>query len=155
MSLGRREARRSALRRPRGNARFAERIRACDVCAMKTRFASIFAASFAFALALASPSRADVGPGNTCELDGKGCETCAITAGKRDAACQEEKKKKGLVLTCTSGGGSFGDEFYCKPGTEEDSGCNAASRPASALPFAAMLAGVLVFARLRAKKRSA
>jgi hypothetical protein len=108
----------------------------------------------------ARSAAADLGPPKTCKLEGKGCETCSVSAGKEDEACAAEKKSRGLVLTCTSGGASNGEKYYCKPGTTEDTGegggggCHQTPGSPTTASFATVVCGLGFIAAMLRKRRS-
>jgi MYXO-CTERM domain-containing protein len=104
-------------------------------------------------------ARADLGPPKTCNLDGKGCETCDVGAGKEDPTCATAKKASGLVLTCQSGGASNGLTHYCKPGTKEavakeEDGCNQAPGPMRAASVVTVLAALGLLGAVMRRRRS-
>lgn len=94
------------------------------------------------------------------QCSGKGVE-CPYARNNPDAGdsdCVKDAKAKGLVVLCSRGGGTVGNDIYCPQGTKRSSGCLVSSDhpdTSSALaPFA--LAGVFALGvagiRRRARK---
>jgi len=123
-------------------------------------------ALFSFAAVVWSPSaRADMPnpDDDDCtvaeQCSGTGVE-CAYARNDRDAGestCVRDAKAKGLVVLCSRGGGTVGNDIYCPAGTKRSgSGCLVSSTrsdvSSNAAPFA--IAGALAFAIVGMRRRA-